>query len=99
MVFIWVSFQTIKRRYHVIKEVNSPVEGLTDAGDVLEPLGTAVVLVDFINGKAGHCDGITRQHTDRHEELEHSLDAVEKQGDHSESTENAAIVINFQSCP
>lgn len=46
----------MRRFYHVIKEVNSPVEGLTDASYVLEPLGAAVVLVHFIDGKAGCCD-------------------------------------------
>lgn len=56
----------IRRCYHVIKEVHSPIEGLADTRNVLEPLGPAVVLVDFIDGKAGCRDGIARQHTYSH---------------------------------
>lgn len=65
-------------RYHVIKEVHSPVEGLADARDVLQPLGAAVVLADFIDGEAGRRNGVTRHHTYSHQELEHSLDAARK---------------------
>lgn len=66
----------IIRCYHVIKEVDCPIEGLANACDVLEPLGSAVVLTDFIDGKAGSCDGVPCQHAYSHEDLKQSLDAV-----------------------
>lgn len=68
--------EMITRCYHVIKEVDGPIEGLANACDVLEPLGSAVVLTDFIDGKAGRCDGVPCQHAYSHEDLEQSLDAV-----------------------
>lgn len=68
--------EVITRCYHVIKEVDCPIEGLANACDVLEPLGSAVVLTDFIDGKAGSCDGVPCQHTYSHEDLEQSLDAA-----------------------
>ena len=71
-------FRGVRGCYHVVKEVHSPVEGLTDASDVLQPLGATVVLADFIDGEAGRRDGVTCHHTYSHEELEHSLDTVRK---------------------
>lgn len=62
--------------YHVIEEVDRPVERLTDACDVLKPLETTVVLIDDIAGKASCGDGITSQHTHGHQDLKHSLHAV-----------------------
>lgn len=76
VVMFHVSCSAVRRCYHVIKEVHSPVERLADASDVLEPLGPAVVLVDFVDGKAGCRDRKTRQHTHSHKDLEHSLDTV-----------------------
>lgn len=67
----------IARRYHVINEVHGPIEGFADACDVLEPFGPAAVLTDFIDGKAGSCDGVACQHAYSHEDLQHSLDTVE----------------------
>lgn len=68
----------IRRCYHVVKEVHSPVEGLADACDVLEPLGAAVELADFIDGKAGGCDRKTCQHTHNHQDLEESLNTARR---------------------
>lgn len=76
----WVYCWPIWRRcYHVIEKVHSPVERLADTGDVLEPLWAAVVLFDFIDGKTGCCDWVTRQHTYSHKHLEQSLNTVRKE--------------------
>lgn len=68
----------IRILYHVIKEVHCPIEGLTDAGDVLEPLGAAVVLIDFVDGKAGCCNWKSCQYTHGYQDVEHSLNTAKK---------------------
>lgn len=62
--------------YHVVEEVDGPVEGLANAGDMLEPLGAAVVLVDLVDGEAGRGDGEARQHAHAHQDVEDPLDAA-----------------------
>lgn len=67
--------------YHVVEEVDGPVEGLADAGDVLEPLGATAVLADLIDGKAGGGDGEARQHAQAHQDVKDPLNAVGKKWD------------------
>lgn len=66
----------IRRCYHVIEEVDGPVEGLADACDVLQPLGATVVLTDFVDGETCSGDGVTRQHAHSHKDVEHSLNTA-----------------------
>lgn len=69
--------------YHVVEEVDGPVEGLADAGNVLEPLGAAVVLADLVDGEAGGGDGEARQHAQAHQDVEDPLDAAGRKWDRS----------------
>lgn len=72
--------------YHVIEEVDGPVEGLADAGNVLEPLGATVVLIDLVDGEAGGGDGEARQHAHAHQDVKDPFDAAGRKWDHSAGT-------------
>lgn len=67
--------------YHVVEEVDGPIEGLADAGNVLESLGATVVLVDLVDGEAGGGDGEARQHAQAHQDVEDPLDAAGRKWD------------------
>lgn len=95
--FSWFIDRAISR-YHVVKEVNGPVEGLADARDVLQPLGAAVLLADDVDGEAGCCDGVACDHTYGHEDLEDGHGAVKTKWDHSRvvsrKRDNSSVLMN-----
>lgn len=79
LFLIPIYYPTVGWSYHVVEEVDNPVDRLADASDVLEHLGSALVLVDFIDGETGCGYWVADHHTHRNEDLKHSLYAVGRQ--------------------
>lgn len=54
-----------------------------------------MVLVDLVDGEAGCCDGITRQHAHRNQDMQQSLDTVGKKQDRSDVSRNNDVINNL----
>lgn len=63
-------FYQLFLKYHIIEEVDDPVERFTDARDLLESLGACVMFLNLIDDKAGRHDGVASENTESNQDAD-----------------------------